>query len=64
MCCCAPYAAWRCNTQITKATCGTIRFKLLKVGALVRTSVRRIPFAIASSETRPATRRCPPSVGP
>jgi hypothetical protein len=31
-----------------KATCGTIRLKLLKIGALARTSVRRITFAMAS----------------
>jgi len=37
------------HTQFAKATCGTIRLKLLKIGALVRTSVRRIKFAMASS---------------
>jgi Transposase DDE domain group 1 len=37
------------QTQFAKATCGTIRLKLLKIGALVRTSVRRITFAMASS---------------
>ena len=36
------------RTQFAKATCGTIRLKLLKIGALVRTSVRRIKFAMAS----------------
>ena len=36
------------HTQFAKATCGMIRLKLLKVGALVRTSVRRIKFAMAS----------------
>ena len=36
------------HTQLAKATCGTIRLKLLKIGALVRTSVRRITFALAS----------------
>jgi len=36
------------HTQFAKATCGTIRLKLLKIGALVRTSVRRIAFAMAS----------------
>ena len=30
------------------ATCGTIRLKLLKIGALVRISVRRIKIAMAS----------------
>jgi Transposase DDE domain group 1 len=37
------------HTQFAKATCGTIRLKLQKIGALVRTSVRRITFAMASS---------------
>jgi len=36
------------HTQFAKATCGTIRLKLLKIGALVRTSVRRIKFSMAS----------------
>ena len=36
------------HTQFAKATCGTIRLKLLKIGALVRSSVRRITFAMAS----------------
>ena len=37
------------HTRLADATCGTIRLKLLKVGALVRVSVRRIKFAMASS---------------
>jgi Transposase DDE domain group 1 len=37
------------HTQFTDATCGTIRRKLLKLGALVRISVRRIKIAIASA---------------
>ena len=37
------------HTRLAKATCGTIRLKLLKLGALVRTSVRRIKLAIASA---------------
>jgi hypothetical protein len=37
------------HTQFAKATCGTIRLRLLKIGALVRISVRRITFAMASS---------------
>ena len=36
------------KTQFAKATCGTIRLKLLKIGALIRISVRRIKFAMAS----------------
>src|SRR5438552_12789542 len=41
------------HTQFAKATCGMIRLKLLKVGALVRTSVRRIKFAMASGYPYP-----------
>jgi hypothetical protein len=37
------------HTQFAKATCGTIRLKLLKLGALVRVSVRRIKLAMASA---------------
>src|SRR6201998_2637005 len=36
-------------TQFAEATCGTIRLKLLKLGALVRVSVRRIKIAMASA---------------
>ncbi len=37
------------GTALARATCGSIRLKLLKVGALVRISVRRIKIAMASS---------------
>jgi Transposase DDE domain group 1 len=37
------------HTQFANATCATIRLKLLKIGALVRTSVRRIKVAMASA---------------
>jgi hypothetical protein len=37
------------HTQFAKATCGTIRLKLLNIGALVRTSVRRSKFALTSA---------------
>src|SRR5919106_1232322 len=37
------------HTQFAVATCGTIRLKLLKIGAQVRTSVRRIKVAMASA---------------
>src|SRR5437764_1818658 len=37
------------HTQFAQATCGTIRLKLLKIGALVRTSVRRVTVAMASA---------------
>jgi hypothetical protein len=36
-------------TQFAEATCGTIRLRLLKIGALVRVSVRRIKVAMASA---------------
>ena len=35
------------HTRFADATCGTIRLKLLKIGALARRSVRRIKFAMA-----------------
>jgi Transposase DDE domain group 1 len=37
------------HTQFASATCGTIRLKLLKIGALVRVSVRRVKIAMASA---------------
>ena len=37
------------HTQFAKANCATIRLKLLKIGALVRVSVRRLKLAMASS---------------
>jgi hypothetical protein len=37
------------ETQFAEATCGTIRLKFLKIGALVRISVRRIKIAMASA---------------
>jgi hypothetical protein len=37
------------HTQFATATCATIRLKLLKIGAQVRTSVRRIKVAMASA---------------
>ena len=36
-------------TALANATCGSIRLKLLKLGALVRISVRRIRLAMASA---------------
>src|SRR4029077_11533309 len=35
--------------QIAHASCGTIRLKLLKIGALVRSSVRRIKLAMPTA---------------
>jgi hypothetical protein len=37
------------DTAFADATCGTIRLKFLKIGALVRLSVRRIKIAMASA---------------
>jgi hypothetical protein len=37
------------HTQFAQATCGSIRLKLLKLGALVRVSVRRVTVAMASA---------------
>jgi hypothetical protein len=46
---CAPRRIGLQHTQFAQATCGTIRLKLLKIGALVRVSVRRIKIAMAST---------------
>jgi DDE family transposase len=37
------------HTRFAQATCGTIRLQLLKIGALVRVSVRRVKMAMASA---------------
>jgi hypothetical protein len=37
------------HTQFAQATCGTIRLKLIKIGAQVTRSVRRIRIAMASA---------------
>ena len=37
------------GTKLAHATCGTIRLKLLKIGALVTISVRRVKLAFASA---------------
>ena len=37
------------HTALASATCGTIRLKLLKIGAQIRVSVRRIKIAMASA---------------
>ena len=37
------------RTRLAAATCGTIRRKLLKIGAWIRTSVRRVKIAMAST---------------
>jgi hypothetical protein len=55
---CAPIAGKSTLNRLGyhNATCGTIRLKLLKIGALVRVSVRRIKIAMASD--CPAARDC------
>jgi len=37
------------HTRLEKATCGTLRLKLMKIGAQVRVTVRRIRVAMASA---------------
>jgi hypothetical protein len=37
------------GTQLAQATCGTIRLRLLKIGALVRVSVRRVWVSLSSA---------------
>jgi hypothetical protein len=37
------------HSRLAVATCGTIRLKLLKIGAQVRVSVRRVKIAMASA---------------
>ena len=41
------------STDLADASCGTIRRKLFKIGALVTMSVRRIKLAIASAVSTP-----------
>ena len=40
------------GTDLTRATCGSIRLKLLKIGAFVKISKRRIKIAMASGYPR------------
>jgi hypothetical protein len=42
------------HTQFAEATCGTLRLALLKIGALVTISVRRIKLAMASAHPHQA----------
>jgi hypothetical protein len=37
------------GTEMAKATCGTIRLRLLKIGAIVRVSVRRVWISLSSA---------------
>lgn len=41
------------GTDLARATCGTIRLRLLKIGALVRVSVRRVVISLSSAYPRP-----------
>jgi IS5 family transposase len=41
------------ETMLMQRICGTIRLKLLKIGALVRISVRRIKVAMLAAPRRP-----------
>ena len=52
------------DTKFANATCGTIRLKLLKIGALVRVSVRRVRTAMASACPPPRTGAKRQSVSP
>ena len=45
------------HTELAKATCGTIRLRLLKIGAVVTKSVRRIKIAMSSACPDAATFR-------
>src|SRR3954465_5657299 len=49
------------HTGLAAATCGTIRLKLLKIGALVRISARRVKVAMASACPAAAEWRLPPA---
>jgi hypothetical protein len=40
------------HTQFAEATCATVQVKLLKIGTLLRVSIRRVKFAMTSA--------CPP----
>ena len=42
------------RTQCAEAACGTLRLALLRIGALVRHSVRRIKVAMASAHPHQA----------
>jgi hypothetical protein len=37
------------HTRLAQATCGTIRLRLLEIGALVRLGCRRVELAMASA---------------
>jgi len=45
----APRRIGLAGTKFADASCGTIRLKLLKIGAQVKVSVRRVLFSMASA---------------
>ena len=47
------------HTPFAKATCGTIRLKLLKIGALMRVSVRLVNLIISLALILPGLRLSP-----
>src|SRR5271154_6535088 len=62
---CAMRRIGMAHTPFASATCGTIRLKLLKLGALVKISARRVRIAFASAcpyaqEWRLASLTAPP----
>jgi hypothetical protein len=52
------------KTEFARATCATIRLKLLKIGALVRITTRRIKIAMASGCPAQPRGAVPPAVSP
>ena len=46
---CAPRRIGLTHTPLANATCGMIRLKLLKLGALVKITARRVKIAFASA---------------
>ncbi len=48
-CCSAHPPTSRSDRRIANATCGTIRLRLLKIGAQVRITVRRVKIAMATA---------------
>ena len=48
---CALRRIGRAHTEFANASCGTLRLKLLKIGARVTVSVRRIKVAMSSAHS-------------
>ncbi len=49
MCAAAVHRISLAGTKLAAGTCGTIRLKLLKIGALVTISITRVKLAFASA---------------